>query len=59
VSGYPPLEENERLFEIYERSLPLYEEVLAHEFDPYPTENRHGTHGASERERFDRPGFSS
>ncbi len=31
---YPPLEENPRLFELYERAVPLYEDMLAHAFSP-------------------------
>ncbi len=31
---YAPLEENQRLFEFYERSLPFFNDLLAHKFDP-------------------------
>lgn len=34
TTTYPPLEENHRLLEMYERSLPLFEDLLAHTFDP-------------------------
>ena len=34
TTTYPPLEENPRLLEMYERSISLFDELLAHKFDP-------------------------
>lgn len=33
-TSYAPLEDNPRLFEYYERSLPFFEDLFAHKFDP-------------------------
>ena len=37
TTEYPPIEDNPRLFEFYERSLPLFEELYAHRFGPLQT----------------------
>ncbi len=34
TTSYPPLEENPRLMEMYERALPLYADLRAHAFEP-------------------------
>ena len=39
TTTYAPLEENPRLFELYERAVPLYEDMLAHAFAPQPSTN--------------------
>ncbi len=36
TTEYAPLEDNQRLFEFYERSLPLFEELYRHRFTPTP-----------------------
>ena len=36
TTTYPPLEENPRLLELYERCVPLFDELLAHKFKPDP-----------------------
>jgi hypothetical protein len=35
-TDYAPLEDTPRLLEFYERSLPFFDELLAHRFDPLP-----------------------
>jgi hypothetical protein len=37
TTTYPPLEEDQRLLEMYERSVPLFDDLLAHKFNPLPT----------------------
>ena len=36
---YPPLEDNQRLFEMYERALPLFNDLYEHRFQPTPAED--------------------
>ena len=38
TTTYPPLEDSPRLLEFHERALPLFEEMLAHKFDPITEE---------------------
>ncbi|NNC78960.1 MAG: hypothetical protein HKN94_02295, partial [Acidimicrobiales bacterium] len=35
-TDYAPLEDSPRLLEFYERSLPFFNDLLAHTFDPIP-----------------------
>lgn len=37
TTTYPPLRDTPRLHELYERALPLYEELVSHALDPIPS----------------------